>query len=121
LIASQIYIVYVYSVFSPFDEVPRHMSAPLYCYTAEAWLVFATVTVLATAKATAMGMRIGIAMATAMLTVMATAIATATAMVTAMAMAMATSTATEMATAEAMVIEWQQLAMVMVQVIMLTA
>jgi hypothetical protein len=51
------------------------MSAPLYCYTAEAWLVFATVTASATAKATAMGMRIGIAMAMATLTVMAMATA----------------------------------------------
>jgi hypothetical protein len=38
------------------------MSAPLYCYTTEAWLVFATVTASATAKATAMGMRMGIDM-----------------------------------------------------------
>jgi hypothetical protein len=43
------------------------MSAPLYCYTAEAWLVFATVTASTTAKATAIGTRIGIATATAML------------------------------------------------------
>jgi hypothetical protein len=65
-------------------------------------------------KATAMGMRrIGIATATAMLTVMAMA----TAMATAMAMAMATAMATVMARAKAMVIEWQQLATVMVMVI----
>ncbi len=89
------------------------MSAPLYCYTTEAWLVFATVMASATAKATAMGMRrIGIATATAMLTVMAIAMATATAMATVMAMAMATV----MATAKAMVIEWQLLATVMVMV-----
>ena len=78
------------------------MSAPLYCYTAEAWLVFATVTALVTAKATAMGMRIGNAHATAALTEMATA--------------MATSTARVMVTAKVMVIEWQQLATVMVMV-----
>ncbi len=36
------------------------MSALLYCDTAEAWLVFATVTASATAKATAMGMRMEI-------------------------------------------------------------
>jgi hypothetical protein len=42
------------------------MSAPLYCYTAEALLVFAMVTASATAKATAMGMRIGIPTAMAM-------------------------------------------------------
>ncbi len=67
----------------------------------------------ATVKATAMEMRrIGIAMATAMLTVMAMAMATAT--VTAMAVAMVTATAMVMVTAKAMVIEWQQLATVMV-------
>jgi hypothetical protein len=99
--------------FSPFDEVPRHMSAPLYCYTALAWLVFATVMASATAKATAMGIRrIGIATATATLPVMAMATATATAMATVMAMA----TATVMATGKAMVIEWQQLATVMLMV-----
>ncbi len=116
MIASQTNIVYASSVFSPFEEVPRHMSAPVYCYTAEAWLVFATVMALATAKATAMGMRIGIATATAALTEMATATVTATAMATVMAM----STVTLMATVKAMVIEWQQLATVMVMV-MLTA
>ncbi len=51
------------------------MSAPLYCYTSEAWLVFATVTASATAMATAMGMRIGIAKGTGTLKVMATATA----------------------------------------------
>ncbi len=77
------------------------MSAPVYCYTAEAWLVFATVTASVTVKATAMGMRIGIAHATGALMEMATAAVAATAMATVMAM----STATVMATATAMVIE----------------
>ncbi len=88
------------------------MSAPLYCYTAEAWLVFAMVKALATAKATAMKMRIGFATATAALMEIAMVTATATAMAT----AMATSTATVMAMAKAMVIEWQRLATVMVMV-----
>ena len=89
------------------------MRAPLYCYTAEAWLVFAMVMASVTAKATAMGMRrIGIAMAMATLAVMAMAMAT----VTAMAMAMATAMVTVMATAKAMVIEWQQLATVKLMV-----
>ncbi len=80
------------------------MSAPLYCYTAEAWLVFATVMASATVKATAMGTwRIGIAMATATLMVME--MATAMAMATATAMAMATAMTTVMATAKAVVIE----------------
>ncbi len=110
MIASQINIVHAF--FSPFEEVPRHMSAPVYCYTAKAWLVFAMVTAPVTAEATAMGMRTGIATATAALTEMTTAEATATAM----AMAMVRSTAMVMATAKAMVIEWQQLATVMVMV-----
>ncbi len=88
------------------------MSAPIYCYTAEAWLVFATVMASSTVKATAMGMRrIEIATATATLTVMAMAMAMATAMATAMARA----TAIVMAMAKAMVIEWQQLATMMVK------
>ncbi len=89
------------------------MSAPLYFYTAEAWLVFATVMAYATAKATAMGMRrIGIATVMATLTVMAMAMV----MATAIAMVMATATVMVMATAKAMVIEWQPLATVMVMV-----
>ncbi len=89
------------------------MSAPLYCYTAEAWLVFATVMASATAKATTMGMRrIGIATVMATLTVMAMAMAMATAIATAMAAAMVMV----MAMVKAMVIEWQQLATVMVMV-----
>jgi hypothetical protein len=89
------------------------MSAPLYCYTAEAWVVFATVMVSATAKATALGMR-RIGIATAMATSMVMAMATVK--VTAMSTAMATAMATVMATAKAIVIEWQQLATVMVMV-----
>jgi hypothetical protein len=114
LIASQIYIVHAKIVLSPFDDVRRHMSASLYCYTAETWLVFAMVMALATAKATEMGIRTGLATAAAMLTLMATAMATAMATVMAMSMTMV------MVRAKAMVIEWQQLATV-IMMVMLTA
>jgi hypothetical protein len=33
-------ILYMHKVFSPLNEVNRHMSAPLHCYIAEEWLVF---------------------------------------------------------------------------------